>query len=141
VARLIEQADERLAEVEGHSLEKLVGLLYEERSRKGLGDFALSERIQGFWDRGDTEIDLVALDAVDERIRFGSCKRNADRLVDDLAVLDGHVRRFLAVHPRFSTWAIEKVGIAPTITGDIRARLNAAGHLAQDLADLTAEFH
>jgi uncharacterized protein len=141
VARLIEQADERLVEVEGHSLEKLVGLLYEERSRKGLGDFALSERIQGFWDRGDTEIDLVAMDAVDERIRFGSCKRNADRLVADLAVLDGHVQRFLAVHPRFATWTIEKVGIAPTITADVRARLNAAGHLAQDLADLTTEFH
>jgi hypothetical protein len=141
VARLIEQADDRLAEVEGHSLEKLIGLLYEERSRKGLGDFALSERIQGFWDRANTEIDLVAMDAVDKRIRFGSCKRNADRLAADLPVLDGHVQRFLAVHPRFSTWTVEKVGIAPTITAEVRARLNAAGHLAQDLADLTAEFY
>lgn len=141
VARLVEQADDRLAEVEGHSLEKLVGLLYEERSRKSLGDFALTERIQGFWDRGDTEIDLVALDAVDERIRFGSCKRNAERLVADLSVLDGHVQRFLSAHPRFAAWRVEKVGIAPMITADIRARLNAAGHLAQDLADLTAEFH
>lgn len=140
VARLIEQADERLAEVEGHALEKLVGLLYEERSRKGLGDFGLTSRIMGFWDRGDTEIDLVALDATSRRIRFGSCKRDADRLVADLAVLDGHVARFLAVHPAYATWTVEKVGVAPTIGAAVRGRLAAAGHLAQDLHDLTAEF-
>lgn len=140
VARLIEQADERLANVEGYSLEKLVGLLYEERSRKGLGDFAVTARIQGFWDRGDTEIDLVVLDESAERIRFGTCKRNADRLVGVLTDLDGTVRRFLVAHPRFATWTVEKVGIAPTITADIRARLHAAGYLAQDLGDLTAEL-
>jgi uncharacterized protein len=141
VARLIEQADERLAEVEGHSLEKLVGLLYEERSRKGLGDFALTTRTQGFWDRGDTEIDLVALNETDRKIRFGSCKRNAERLVSDIPVLDGHVARFLALHPRYSGWGIERVGIAPVIAPALRARLHAAGHLAQDMADLIAEFH
>lgn len=140
ISRLIEQADERLADVEGHSLEKLAGVLYEERSRKGLGDFSLSARIQGYWDRADTEIDLVALDEEEQRIRFGICKRNADRFVADLAVLDGHVERFLAAHSRFKTWKIEKVGIAPAITAEVRARLQAAGHLAQDLTDLTAEF-
>ena len=51
----------RLFEVEGKAFEKLVGHLYEERSRKGIGDFPLTERIKGFWDRGGTEIDLVAL--------------------------------------------------------------------------------
>lgn len=141
IARLIEQADERLADVEGHSLEKLVGLLYEERSRKSLGDFSLTARIQGYWDRGDTEIDLVALDETGRRIRFGSCKRNADRLVADIAVLDGHVTRFLEAHRKYDGWAIEKVGIAPTISPEVRARLLASGHLAQDLNDLTAEFH
>jgi len=115
--------------------------LYEERSRKGLGDFAVTARIQGFWDRGDTEIDLVVLDESTERIRFGTCKRNADRLVGELAVLDGTIRRFLLAHPRFATWTVERVGVAPTISPDIRARLNAAGCLAQDLGDLTAEFH
>lgn len=138
MAKLMRQADERLAEVEGHSLEKLVGLLYEERSRKGLGDFALTSRIQGFWDRGDTEIDLVALNADDKIIRFGSCKRSADRLVADLPVLDGHVARFLAAHPRYGAWKVEKVGISPSIPPEIRARLKDAGHLAQGLDDLTA---
>lgn len=141
VARLIEQADERLVDVEGHSLEKLVGLLYEERSRKGLGDFPLTSRIQGFWDRGDTEIDLVALNEPDRRIRFGSCKRNADRLVSDIPVLDGHVTRFLAAHPQYGGWQVEKVGVAPVMSPEVRAKLQTAGHLGQDLNDLTAEFH
>jgi hypothetical protein len=106
----------------------------------GIGDFALTARIQGFWDRGDTEIDLVAISEGDRRIRFGSCKRTADRLVADLSVLDGHVARFLGAHREYATWTVEKVGIAPTIRPEVRARIQAAGHLAQDLGDLTAEF-
>ncbi len=140
VANLIEQADQRLADVEGHTLEKLVGILYEERSRKGLGDFSLTERIQGYWDRGDTEIDLVALDRNNKRIRFGSCKRSADRLIADINVLDGHVQRFLAAHQMYASWSIEKVSIAPAIPAAIRAKLEGAGHIAQDLTDLTAEL-
>lgn len=140
IGRLVEQADERLAVIEGHSLEKLVALLYEERSRKGLGDFALTSRIQGYWDSSDTEIDLVAIDETSRRIRFGSCKRSADRLLADIPTLDGHVTRFLAARPAFAAWHIEKVSIAPTITAEVRERIHAAGHLAQDLADLTAEF-
>jgi hypothetical protein len=140
IARLVEQADERLAEVEGHSLEKLAALLYEERSRKAVGDFALTSRIQGFWDRGDTEIDLVALNEDERRIRFGSCKRHGDRLVADIAVLDGHIARFLEAQPRYRDWRVEKVGIAPTIAPEVRTRLAAAGHMAQDLGDLTAEL-
>lgn len=141
VASLVEQADERLAEVEGLAFEKLIGLLYEERSRKSLGDFALTERIQGYWDRGDTEIDLVAIDETSQRIRLGSCKRNADRLIADVPVLDGHVHRFLTAHKEYANWTVEKVGIAPTISPEVRQRLHDAGHLAQDLMDLTLEFH
>lgn len=140
IARLVEQADERLADVEGHSLEKLVGVLYEERSRKGIGDFPLTARIQGFWDRADTEIDLVALDETSHRIRFGSCKRNGERLPADVAAFDGHIQRFLEAHPRFASWTIEKVGIAPVITPDVRTRLHAAGHIAQDVAELIADL-
>jgi len=49
--------------VEGKAFEKLVGVLYEERSRKGSGDFPLSERSNGCWDPSDTEIELAALNA------------------------------------------------------------------------------
>src|SRR5260370_13283689 len=38
VAQLVADAEERMHEVEGTALEKLVGVLYEERSRKGVGD-------------------------------------------------------------------------------------------------------
>jgi AAA+ ATPase superfamily predicted ATPase len=140
VARLVEQADERLAAVEGHTLEKLVGLLYEERSRKGLGDFGLTSRIQGFWDSADTEIDLVALNEPERRIRFGCCKRSSDKLLSGLSVLDGHVARFVASYPKYASWRIEKVSISPVIPPDLRARIESAGHLAQDLDDLIAEF-
>jgi AAA+ ATPase superfamily predicted ATPase len=71
IDRLVEQADERLVDAEGFGLERLVGVLYEERSRKGLGDFSLTDRISGYWDRSDVEIDLVAIDEESQRIRFG----------------------------------------------------------------------
>jgi AAA+ ATPase superfamily predicted ATPase len=140
VTKLVTQADERLADVEGHAFEKLVGVLYEERSRKGLGDFPLTARIVGYWDRGDTEIDLVALNENERRVRFGSCKRSADRLVAGMPVFDGHVQRFLDANPQLASWRTEKVGIAPTVSSTIRAKLAGAGHLAQDLDDLTAEL-
>jgi hypothetical protein len=39
VRQLVADADARLAVVEGKAFEKLVSILDEERSRKGLGDF------------------------------------------------------------------------------------------------------
>ncbi len=73
---LIDEADQRLAVVEGGALEKLAGKLYEERSRKGIGDFPITHRVQGFWDKSDTEIDLVAVNETEQLIRFGCCKRS-----------------------------------------------------------------
>ncbi len=140
VNTLIAQADERLAEVEGKSFEKLVATLYEERSRKSLGDFSLTARVQGYWDRGDTEIDLVALNETGQLVRFGNCKRSPERLVADLSVFNGHIERFLHAFPRFQGWRIERVGLAPALSAEVRAKLGAAGHLSQDLADLTADF-
>ena len=60
----------------GGALEKLAGKLYEERSRKGIGDFPITHRVQGFWDKSDTEIDLVAVNETEQLIRFGCCKRS-----------------------------------------------------------------
>ena len=97
-AVLVRQADERLHEAEGFGFERLVGQLYEERSRKGTGDFPLTHRVQGYWNRADTEIDLVALNEDDEVIRFGTCKRSASKLLPDLVGFDGHIERFVAAH-------------------------------------------
>jgi hypothetical protein len=123
---------------EGYGLERLVGQLYEERSRRGIGDFSLTARIQGWWDRSDTEIDLVALDETNERLRFGSCKRSAAALVADLGRFDGHVARFLKAFPRrFEGWEVEKLAIAPRLNPEAQAVIRAAGYRPQSLAELT----
>jgi uncharacterized protein len=135
-AGLVDQADERLAQVEGHGLERLAAQLYEERSRRGIGDFALTQRIDGYWDRSDTEIDLVAVNDEDRIVRFATIKRNADRLLNDVELLVGHIDRFLGIHRRFGGWRVERVAIAPRIEGQLRATLAQRGVIPQDLTDL-----
>jgi uncharacterized protein len=138
VDQLVADADVRLHEVEGKALEKLVGLLYEERSRKGVGDFPLTQRVNGYWDRSDTEIDLVAVNEDDKVIRFGSCKRSAGELISDLPIFDGHVGRFLDQFPRYKSWNIEKVSLAPAIPDDVRREITSRSRLVQDLNELIA---
>lgn len=136
VDALVDQADERLADVEGYALEDLAGQLYEERSRRGIGDFPLGERIRGFWDRADVEIDLVAVNEEERRIRFGTCKRNPDRLPGTLDSLMRSAGRFLDAHGRFCGWRIEYVAIAPVIAPELRDALSARGVIPQSLGDL-----
>lgn len=138
VVGLIDQADERLAEVEGFALEDLAGQLYAERSRRGIGNFPLSERIRGYWDRADVEIDLVAVSEDDRRIRFGTCRRNAEKLVVSIGPLKQSAERFLVSHARFHGWAVEFVAIAPTIDRTTREALDAAGVFPEDLGDLVS---
>jgi hypothetical protein len=102
-----------------------------------VGDFELTRQIDGFWDRNDIEIDLVAISDTDRRIRFGTCKRNAERLVPNIASLQEHVKRFLNVHRHYQGYKQELVAIAPRIDADIRRDLAQRGVLAQDLIDLT----
>ena len=66
---LSEQADEPRADIEGYALEDLVAQLYQERSRRDIGDFPLAEHIEGYWDHGDVEIDLVAING-ERRLRW-----------------------------------------------------------------------
>ena len=136
VDALVEQADERLSEVEGHALEDLAGQLYEERSRRGIGDFPLSQRIRGYWDRADVEIDLVAVNEEEQRIRFGTCKRNPDRLPGTVDSLVRSAGRFLDAHGRFAGWRIDYVAIAPDIDPALRVELSARGVIPQSLGDL-----
>ncbi len=134
---LIDEADQRLADVEGGSLEKLAGQLYEERSRKGLGDFPITHRVQGFWDKADTEIDLVAVNKSNESIRFGSCKRSPQRLLSDVNNFKKHVERFILAMPQYEGWTKELVGIAPTLNAEQRSILATHAVIPQDLNDLT----
>lgn len=142
VGRLVEEADRRLMQAEGHGLERLVAALYAERSRKGLPGFNLTRRIEGFWDKADraggqVEIDLVAIDDERHTIRLGTCKRRGESVLGDLRRFDGHVVGFLAVFPKFASWTVERVAIAPILTQQQRAAIETCGYLAQDLDDLT----
>lgn len=134
---LVVQADERLKEVEGHGLELLVAELYAERSRKGLPGFALSRRIEGYWDSADTEIDLVAFDEPSRNVRFAFCKRAPGSLLPSLSGNDAHVSRFLNYYRKYSTYHLEKVAIAPTIESGMRAQVASRGWIPEDLHDLT----
>jgi AAA+ ATPase superfamily predicted ATPase len=135
--QLVREADHRLADVEGASLEKLVGHLYEERSRKGVGGFPLTQRILGYWDRSDTEIDLVAVNDAAKTIRFGSCKRSPEKLLSDINNFKQHVQRFLATMPRYRSWQVEYVAVAPLLNAEQRGVLARHGVIAEDLNDLT----
>ena len=135
---LINEADQRLADVEGGALEKLAGQLYEERSRRGIGDFPITHRVQGFWDKAGTEIDLVAVNDAMESIRFGSCKRSPKKLLSDVNNFKQHVDRFLQTMPRYQGWTKELVGIGPVLDVEQRAILTSHDLLPQDLNDLTA---
>jgi hypothetical protein len=140
VETLVDQADQRLAEVEGHALEDLTGQLYEERSRRGIGDFPVSERIRGYWDRADVEIDLVAVNEEQRRIRFGTCKRNAERLPGAIRGLRRSAERFLTAHGRFGAWRPEFVAIAPAMPAAVATALARDGVIAESLSGLTRDL-
>lgn len=134
---LVDEADQRMADVEGGSLEKLVGQLYEERSRHGLGDFPLTFRIQGFWDKTGTEIDLVAINDSTKTIRFGSCKRSPGKLISDVNNFKQHIGRFLNALPQYQKWTQQLVGISTFLDKEQRAILASHEIIPQDLNDLT----
>lgn len=135
---LVREADQRLVDCEGHALERLATTLYHERSRRGLSEFPLSAAIRGWWDRKDTEIDLVALDEPGRRLRLGTCKRSSSKLVQHFAKFDEHVARFLDAKPALRSWTLEKVAISPRLSASHREVIQRAGFLPQDLDDLTA---
>ena len=133
---LLDDADRRLHIAEGQGFERLVRSLYEERSRKGLGDFNLTSHVAGFWDRKGTEIDLVALDEGRQIVRFGTSKRNAERLPGDMTRFEQHIDRFLSQKKHLQEWTVQKVALAPRITPELRDALLRRGCLSEDLADL-----
>ena len=134
---VVRQADERLVDVEGPALEKLVAALYEERSRKSAGNFGLTERVQGYWDRSGTEIDLVAIAGDEKVLRLVTCKRSAEKLVDGLPGFDGHVARFVTASPKFGGWKVERVAVSPRLDLAARRRIEERGYIPEDLAGLT----
>lgn len=134
----VAKAEEQLMRVEGRGLEQLVRSLYAERSRRGIGDFSLTRAVEGYWDRRDTEVDLVALHESERRIRFGACKRDADRLVRDLTRAEGHIARFLELRREVRDWEVSRVAVTVEHTRESRKACERAGFVPQDLRDLTS---
>jgi AAA+ ATPase superfamily predicted ATPase len=135
LARPLAAAADALATVEGFTFERMIRQLTVECSRKGLGDFALTEMVQGYWNSADTEIDLIAVNDDDRVIRFGSCKRSADK--HDTADFDGHVDRFLKTKDgrRFAGWAVQKAFYSPIFADDLRHHLQSLGYVCRDILD------
>lgn len=137
LSQLIKEADTRLQECEGAALEKLTAQLYELRSQQGIGDFALTHSIRGYWDRAGIEIDMVAVNEEEKRIRFASCKRSAAKLVADVNNFQQHVQRFLQALPQYQDWKVEHVAVAPVIEKEQRKALEHYDIIPQDIKQLT----
>ena len=135
---LVEDADRRLATLEGFALERLAAELYHQRSAAGRG-FALTERAGRWWERKGADVDLVAVDAERKVVRLGSCKRSPAKLIADLRGFEGNVARFLELHPQMAGWRVEKVAIAPELTLGERQQIERAGFLAEDLGQMVGE--
>ena len=137
----ISRADEALKIQEGFGFEKMVRSLSEECSRRGVGDFALTDIVYGYWnkkDGSDIEIDLVAYNDELRVVRFGSCKRNdAQHSSEALEKFIGHMSRFMRTKEgrRFTDWEIEKALYSPTFSTGQRERLEAKGFICLDLTD------
>lgn len=138
----------RLWGLEGFAFEKLIRQLHLETSRKGKGDFELSELKLGYWNRPRDankciEIDLVAIDEENKKIRFGSCKRAATAHNGDaLKKFEEHLAGFLQAreHRHLANWHIEKVLFSPVFDAPTRAVLTGKGYVCKDLLDYAGLF-
>ncbi len=115
-------------------------MLYEERSRKRLAGFNLSHRIDGFWDARGTDIDLVAVDDDARVIRFGSAKRNPDKLLASLAPTEARIARFLEQRREYRDYTVEKVALAPHLSRELSHHVEARGWIREDLGILTTDL-
>jgi hypothetical protein len=139
IEEAVAKADLSLRTHEGFAFEKLVRQITQECSRKGVGDFALTQFVTGYWnkaDGSDIEIDMIALDETSRRIRFGSCKRSAS--AHDPAALQQfavHAARFLATKAGapYRDWTIERALYAPAFPPAERQAFSAKGFVCVDL--------
>ena len=142
-SRIAERMLPRLRTLEGHAFERMVRQATEEASRSGDSDFPLTDRASGYWNRaqkgtGSVEIDVVAWNDEEQRVRFGSCKRNPERHdPKSLRAFRGHVDRFLATKEgtRFRDWHRELALFSPRFPAERRASMETDGWVCRDLVD------
>lgn len=143
--KAIAPALRRLETLEGFAFEKLVRALHLETSRKGKGDFELSQLQLGYWNRPrnaskSIEIDLVALDEPNKTVRFGCCKRSPT--AHDLHVFEQHVNAFLQTngHKHLAGWTREMVLFSPCFSASHQADYQQKGFVTRDLLDYAMMF-
>lgn len=145
---VLEKARPRSETLEGFSFEKLIRQLHVECSRKGKGDFPITSIEVGFWNRARSaerlvEIDIVALNSDDKRVRFGSCKRRAG--AHDNAALDAfenHIAGFMSTAEgrKLAGWEVEKVLFSPVFDKTEIAVLERSGYRCLDLQTYAQYF-
>ena len=59
-------------------------------------------RIGKYWDRGETEIDIIYADDRAKRLVFGECKLSKKRL--NIDALEKKAMKFLDTHRQYSAW-------------------------------------
>ena len=142
-SRVAERVLPRLMTLEGHAFERMVREASEEASRTGDADFPMTDRARGYWNRtqsapGSVEIDFVAWNDMDRRVRFGSCKRDPES--HDLTSLRkflGHVDGFLSTREGrwFREWRRELALFSPRFSAEQRASLEGDDWICRDLTD------
>lgn len=146
--RVLESAMPRLYTHEGYAFEKLIRSLHIECSKKGKGDFSVNSLNLGFWNKPrdmaqNIEIDVVALDEENKKVRFGTCKRS-ERAHDGASLVEfqKHVDAFLATKEgtRVAGWELELMAFSPIFSPEKRAHLKTAGMLSMDLTDYARYF-
>ena len=138
-----------LRTLEGFAFERIVRQASAEVSRAGAGDFQLTAMTEGFWSRprpgiGQVEIDLVAWNDREERVRFGSCKRNAAKhRAAACHQFRAHVERFLQTRQgrKFRRWTKEFALFAPSFPAEQRAALENEGWICRDFDDFRSMLH
>ncbi|TAN52502.1 MAG: ATP-binding protein [Rhodospirillales bacterium] len=145
--RPVARADQALMVQEGYAFEKMIRLLTEECSRKGVGDFHLTDMVRGYWnkaDGSDIEIDLVAMNDEDRVVRLGSCKRSElQHHTASIGKFRLHADKFLktAEGGKFRGWTVEYALYSPKFEAENRRSLESLGYICKDLIDFRKMLH
>lgn len=143
ISEVSERLIPKLRTLEGHAFERMVRDASEEASRAGEADFPMTDRLRGFWNRPRNrsqtmEIDFIAWNEDDRRVRFGSCKRNPEgHDPKSLRVFRDNVDSFLSTRKgkRFREWQHEFALFSPGFSTEKRRELEAADWICRDLND------
>ncbi len=139
----------RLQTLEGFAFKRMVREAIEEMSRAGVDDFPLTKYVGSYWSwtragSSPLEVDVVAWNDERNRVRFGSCERQALKHTSgSLFAFRAKVKYFLETWEgrRFRDWNHEYAVYAPCFPGEMRQRLNAEGWICQDLGDFREMLH